>query len=930
MGRPTAGGAGAALLGLAHAFGRGRRALARLFTAGPSVLSQWQRFLLVGCLLSAAGLVPVVAALSHRSGTLQLASLTCTLGLCWWWARGYRRRGFPLWSTPLEAAALVVVSGGVAHPAHALSIFYTGLYLRSLYGSLPEALGRAVLYLAAYFAAVALLADPASNPVPAFISVSQIPAFIFSAWLLNTLGRTLAQHEQAAARDRIISQASARLVAAAGPEQIWAEVRRAGLALVEGGAVAGFAAVDGRHLAALDETGRPLTDGAARVRLSSIRAAIRRELAAGRPVRLREPLPEVRRIFGLPPEFRHLILVPVTVRGGLAGLAAVAARGPVPDGRVGALAFLTREAGLALERAALAEEVRSSEARFRSLVQNAVDVILVTDAAGTVQYASPGVEQALGRPPAEVCGRPCWEWLHPDDAPELRALLAAPGPGTLRPVHLRGRHRDGSWRWLETRVTNLLADPAVRGMVINQHDVTDRKALEAELLHQAQRDPLTGLANRSLFRERVEQALERSHGHGGQVAVLFIDLDEFKTVNDSLGHIAGDRALVEVGQRLLRHLGRDSADTVARLGGDEFAVLLEELYNVHQARRTALGILEALHQPLHLDGRELIIGASVGIAVGRGDGVDADELLRNADVAMYAAKRQGKGRYALFEPIMHSRLVERLDLVGSLRRALERGELVLHYQPVVWLQPVRIIGVEALLRWEHPERGTIPPGEFVPLAEETDLIRPIGRWALHEACRQVRAWQEAFPMDPPLAVGVNVSARQIHQPGLINDVADALQRSGLPADRLVLEITETAAMQDPAVTVKRLRQLKEQGVRLAVDDFGAGYSSLSHLRRFPIDFLKIDKSFVAGVGSEPEEAALMGAIIRLGHTLGLRTVAEGIETAAQLARLQMLGCDTGQGFLFSRPLAAPDLEALLARATAGGGWWQAGQEASSA
>ena len=570
------------------------------------------------------------------------------------------------------------------------------------------------------------------------------------------------------------------------------------------------------------------------------------------------------------------------------------------------------QVSLAVEGASLAEDLhrRQSEARFRSLVAHSSDLITVLDANGIVTYQSPSIERVLGYRADEVEGTEFGWLLSEADRSRLDQLVAGDGGGSTdaHTFECSLVHRDGTSLRFEVQHTDLLQDEHVGGIVLNGRDVSERKAFEEQLAHQAFHDPVTNLANRALFSDRVEHALMRSQRGFPDIAIVFIDLDDFKTVNDSLGHAAGDHVLQEVARRL--QIAVRPTDTVARFGGDEFAVLLESVNDSAQAADAAARILHALEIPLEIDGKQVFPRASIGICLvdRENESPEAAELLRNADVAMYMAKRDSKGSYRVFEPTMHERVVERLELRSELQRAIDEDQLALHYQPVVRLEGHEILGVEALLRWMHPTRGTIPPNQFIPLAEETGLIIPMGRWVLETACAEGVLLHTRFPRPEPLAMSVNLSVRQLQSDSIVADVRSALEKSGLTPGALVLEITESVMMADTDFAVQRLCELKDLGVRLAMDDFGTGYSSLSYLSRFPVDILKMDRSFV-GAG---ENVALQSAIIALGASLELEVVAEGIELPEQERSLHDLGCELGQGFLFARPMGPPELLKFLA------------------
>ena len=555
-------------------------------------------------------------------------------------------------------------------------------------------------------------------------------------------------------------------------------------------------------------------------------------------------------------------------------------------------------------------ELLASQQRFEALVQHSSDVVTVVDPDGHVRYVSASCQRVLGYEPADLVGRSLFDLMRAEESAQLREALEHTAAERLRvhTVHSTWWHASGRDCRVEVTITNLLANPDVRGLVLNTSDMTDRVALEEQLTHQAFTDSLTGLPNRALFKDRLHHALGRRSIEELPVAVLFLDLDGFKGVNDTLGHSAGDELLVQVSERL-RAVVRAS-DTVARFGGDEFAVLVDDFPGGEYDAQVAERINEAIQVPFDLSSEQVHVAASIGIARLGPHALNAEQLLRNADLAMYQAKASDSAAYAVYHPGMHTELVERLRLETDLRKAQEAGQLVLHYQPMVSLRTGKITGVEALLRWGHPERGPIAPGEFIPLAESTGLIRSIGLWALREACLQTKRWHGIHTGSGPVRVSVNVSGRQLQQAELASQVEAILLETELPAECLTLEMTESVLIDNCEETLANLNALRAMGVRLAIDDFGTGYSSLSYLHRFRVDVLKIDRSFVERLSSGGD-SALVSAILRLGQTMQLETVAEGIERAQEMLILRRQGCITGQGFYFSRPVPACELEALL-------------------
>jgi diguanylate cyclase (GGDEF)-like protein len=507
--------------------------------------------------------------------------------------------------------------------------------------------------------------------------------------------------------------------------------------------------------------------------------------------------------------------------------------------------------------------------------------------------------------------------LMDDHAAGIRQAMIAPlrgEAGTIGSILIGNRLTQGtSFTEDDLRLLETLANQAAAALENGQleQSLAELSRLKEELRHQAYHDPLTGLGNRSLFAEQVDARLARP-GPGLLPVVLFIDLDDFKVVNDSLGHVAGDRLLVAVADRV-RNCVR-SGDIAARLGGDEFAILLDDVADLNRTLSVCKRLLEALKVPVPIGGQELSISASIGIAAGRDEQDRADDLLRNADVAMYTAKAQGKSQYAIFEPTMHAAIIERHALSSALSRGVGRGELLVYYQPIVTLETGLVHGVEALVRWRHPTRGIVGPDEFIPLAEESGTILALGRWVLTEACREAASWRQTWPEAEPLVLTVNLSAAQLQQPDFVDDLRGILAETGFPEGNLVLELTETAMFHDTQTTIARLQALRQLGIKIAIDDFGTGYSSLGYLRRFQVDILKIARDFIGSSDGGSDEWAFAHAIVALGQTLDLRIVAEGVEQPGQLQRLRQMGCEFGQGFLFARPVDGPAfVEATFAK-----------------
>jgi diguanylate cyclase (GGDEF)-like protein/PAS domain S-box-containing protein len=570
-------------------------------------------------------------------------------------------------------------------------------------------------------------------------------------------------------------------------------------------------------------------------------------------------------------------------------------------------------AALVSERMRAEEELRRSEERVSGMLISATSAILVVAEDGRIQLANPQAENIFG-------------YLH-DELISLSVEALVPESFRISHAHHRGeylkdprarpmglgmdlaaRRKDGTEFPAEIGLSSF-ATPEGRLVTYIISDITQRKRAEDALAHRALHDPLTDLCNRTLFMDKLRQALARSQRHGNLVAVLFLDLDHFKVVNDSLGHDAGDTVLVRMAARLRAALRPE--DTASRFGGDEFVILLEDIDGQRQAIDIAGRLSRAVAEPIELEAGEIVVTTSVGIAMARGTAESPEAVVRDADAAVFRAKERGRARYELFDHEMRRRADRRLRTESELRRAIESGDLVLHFQPLVRLDDERITSLEALVRWNHAERGLLPPEEFIPVAEETGLIGPLGSWVLEEACRQAGGWFPSARAEDAPAVTVNISAGQLARPDFEDTVVRILAETRLDPTRLTFEITETILMERAPSILDVLGRLREIGVHLAIDDFGTGYASLNYLKQFPVDALKVDRSFVDGLGRDPEDSAIVAAVVGLAHARGLSAIAEGVETRQQLEQLRRVGCDLGQGFYFARPQPAKDLAELF-------------------
>ncbi|TML20996.1 MAG: EAL domain-containing protein, partial [Actinobacteria bacterium] len=770
-------------------------------------------------------------------------------------------------------------------------IFYTCWGLAALHPSMVrltepqvvregEVSGRrlTVLALSAAIAPAVLLVETLRGAVRDGVVIAVLSTLIF-ALVLTRLAGVVNRHRQALARERGLREAANALLLASDVAAVVAAVRTAVNDLLPAGTP---------HAVLFTESGCPRGTG---IRLVEVD---RLDVPPGQ-------------LTG----FRRALCAPLALSGaprsgtGVGSLVVAA-----DDAELAVLHWpveaLAAKAALALERIALTGEInrRTGEEYFRTLVQNNSDLIFIVEDHNLIGYASPSAVAAIG---AEPAGTNLVDLVEPGDRLMAVQLLDLVRSGGYRAdtVDWRLRMTDGTVIQVEVSCRDLRADPTVRGLVVTLRDVTERRRLERELTLQSFQDPLTGLANRVLFQERAGQAVARSHRSGQGTGVLLVDLDDFKELNDTLGHASGDELLAVVAGRLAEALGPEH--TIARLGGDEFAALVEDVPGPGELERVAERVLLVLGEPARVGEHTVHVRASIGLALAV-EAVDGEDLVRQADLALYAAKGAGKGHWRRYQSELHTAAVQRLMLRGELERAVERGEFAVHFQPIVALAAGTTVGFEALVRWDHPDRGLLAPIHFIGAAEESGLIVPMGGFVLREAVATAGQWYRQCLNGTAQApyVSVNVSARQFRLPGFVDAVREELMRQGLPPHLLMLEITESLLLRDDDRIWAELQELRSTGVRVAIDDFGTGYSSLSYLRQVPIDVLKIDKSFVDTASSSPRQQALVEGIVRLADTLGLVVVAEGIEGEAERDLLIRAGCPYGQGYLFARPMPYAD------------------------
>ncbi|MGH7643625.1 MAG: putative bifunctional diguanylate cyclase/phosphodiesterase [Candidatus Dormibacteria bacterium] len=888
------------------------------FRPPSGLLASVQWALLAIALVALALALVIIGLFSHTESQLRICAFVGIGWLAWWLISGYRTGRFPFWKDVLAVCALFVVGVGASDSYGAVGVLYAALYFRAFYASPEGSIGVAAGFVAANLAAMAVVAGGSGAATALEHGFSGSVALAMAAVMMQLLRSVISRRQVAARRERTLRRAGTELLGASNPSAVYRAVRRVAAEVVGAPtqvqvSLAMLDRLEFRVISADRALDRPPQEF--RLAASTLPSGVAEQLLGVRPVSEvradRAPLLEALQIS---PGLTHLQVIPLHTAGQPHGGFAIATAKPLSQEQEEVLEILADECALALSRAAISDDLRRSEGRFRSLVQNSSDLIMAIGPEESFSYLSPSVEAILGRRLESERDFNLTEILHPSDCARILGAIeearSAKGPG--RRLECRVRHHDGSWRDLEVNLTNLLHDTYVQAVVVTGRDITERRELEDQLRHQALHDPLTGLANRALLRDRLEHALRARRDGRSTLGLLSVDLDNFKTINDSYGHAVGDTVLLEVTHRIGECLR--PADTFARLGGDEFAVLVEKLTGTTVVTAIADRIGEVLALPIRAAvGLEVTVSASIGLITTKYATADAEAILRDADIALYQAKSDGKGRCVEFHPRLHEQAVERMHVETGLRRALERGEMQMLYQPILSAIQHRLVGVEALLRWKDPDRTAIvSPDDFIEVAEATGLIVPIGKWVLYESCRQVGEWRRQFPTARELRLSVNVSARQLQQTSLVDDVRGAISSSGMDPHQLLLEVTESTIVKDVKQASAQLRSLRDLGIRIAIDDFGTGQSSLAQLQHLPVDELKIDRSFMAKLTDGKAGAAVAESVVKLGHALSLTVVIEGVETAEQVALLEAMSSDPLlQGFFFAEPLEPRALEALI-------------------
>jgi len=837
-------------------------------------------FLVLGW-LTVLLLIPLVLFHHHASVAVRGLALGLLCLLSWRWYRWFQRGRFSGYDLLIEVVTLTVLTWAIAEAGLAPIVFSIGLYYRSLYGTRGQIEAGVLAFAAAYVSGGVLHSGSTDHLLTAAVLI-QLATFV----LIGTVMYFVAQILQGTQQD-IRARKEAEAAVRANGERLEALLQHVSEAIA-------IQEADGtvRYISGAVETitgYRPeevvvphdtaWVHPADRARYERFT----RELATTTDT---DPTLEFR--------YRHA--------DGSWRVMEMIGNNQLANPAIAGIVTTSRDITSRVQAEAVQRELAT-------IVTSSQDAIAGTSLDGMITSWNRGAEVLYGYSAAEVLGQSITCIMPPERAYDFPSLRQRIRQGETITDYDTVRLTKTGQR-IDVALT-LSARTDERGQIIGfstiARDIRERKRLEDELLHQAVHDNLTGLPNRTLFQDRLTQALARTTRQAGLVAILFLDLDNFKVINDSLGHAAGDQVLVTMATRLATCLR--PGDTAARLGGDEFTLLLEDLTDPQEAGSVAQRLLTALQAPMLIGNQELLISASIGVVIANGTDGQAAEMLRRADVAMYHAKHQGKGRVAPYEPLLEAQTWERMRLEQDLRWALERDEFHLVYQPIMEVAGARLFAVEALLRWEHPERGTMAPADFIPLAEETGLILPLGRWVLETACWQARQWQDEMGTRAPRLLNVNLSVRQLRDPELVAMISTALTRTDLLPERLVLEITESALMD--AYTLGTLHALRSLGVRLGIDDFGTGYSSLSYLQKLPVDFVKIDHSFIDGLGQEADDTIITSGIIGLAHALRLSVIAEGVETLDQLIQLQTLGCNFAQGYYIARPLPGPALGATI-------------------